>query len=84
MPRLRATALITALQDELEGEIQNEVYRVYVTDTLRIISENTAKYAGGSYATKRYAEIINPPKQSNLTAEQIIEQVAKNAGIEVI
>ena len=84
MPRLRATALITALQDALEGEIHEEIYRVYITDTLRIISENTAKYAGGAYATKRYAEIINPPKESNLTAEEIIGRVTKNAGIEVI
>lgn len=36
-------------------EKENERYRNYVTDALRIITENTAKEVGGSYLTSRFA-----------------------------
>ncbi len=45
---------------------------MYLTDTLRIIGENTAKYAGGSYIKKRYADIIIPHKEETRTGEEII------------
>lgn len=55
-------------------------YRVYVTDCLRIISENTGApataYGGnGHYMTKRYVEIINPPPEETRTGEEIVESI---------
>lgn len=50
---------------------------MYVTDALRIIGENTAKYAGGSYLKARWTDIIHPPKEETRTADEIIERMKK-------
>ena len=59
-------------------------YRIYVSDCLRIISENTAKIVGGSYITAKFADIINPKPVDNRTGEEIAADIIKRAGIEVI
>ena len=59
-------------------------YRIYVTDCLRIISENTAKIGGGSYITAKFADIINQKPDDNRTGEEIAADIIKRAGIEVI
>ena len=33
-------------------------YRIYVTDCLRMVTENTAKAVCGSYITAKFADII--------------------------
>lgn len=59
-------------------------YRIYVTDCLRIISENTAKIGGGSYITAKFKDIINPKPVDNRTGEEIAADIIKRACIEVI
>ena len=59
-------------------------YRIYVTDCLRIISENSAKMCGGAYITAKFADIINPKPADNRTGEEIAADIIKRAGIEVI
>ena len=59
-------------------------YRIYVTDCLRIISENTAKMVGGSYITAKFADIINPKPVDNRPGEEIAADIIKRAGIEVV
>ena len=62
-------------------------YRIYVTDCLRIISENTAKTRdcwGGSYINAKFTDIINPKPVDNRTGEVIAADIIKRAGIEVI
>ena len=59
-------------------------YRIYVTDCLRIISENTAKMGGGSYITAKFADIINTKPADNRTGEEIAADIIRRAGIEVI
>ena len=59
-------------------------YRIYVSDCLRIISENTAKMGGGSYITAKFADIINPKPADNRSGEEIAADIIKRAGIEVI
>lgn len=52
-------------------------YRAYLTDALRIIGENTAKYAGGSYLKARWADMALPRKEEARTAGEIIEHMKK-------
>ena len=47
-------------------------YRAYVTDSIKIACENTAKFAGGSYMNRRYIDIVNPPPEETRTADDII------------
>ena len=67
-----------------QSQQRDLAYRIYVTDCLRIISENTAKMGGGSYITANLADIINPKPVDNRTGEEIAADIIKRAGIEVI
>ena len=53
---------------------EEEVYKIYVTDALQIISQNTANFGGGKTIGIRYYDILNPPKEAN--AEEIIERIS--------
>ena len=65
---------------------RQEIYKIYVSDALRIIAENTAKFAGGSYIKKRYIDLIESKKQKEdkRTAQEIIDDVVNKAGIKVV
>ena len=67
-----------------QSQQRDFAYRIYVTDCLRIISENTAKMGGGSYITAKLADIINPKPVEDRTGEEIAADIIKRAGIEVI
>ena len=53
-------------------EQHEKAYKCYVTDALRIITENTAKANGGRYLQARYAELIEPIKEEKRTANEIV------------
>ncbi len=59
-------------------------YRIYVTDCLRMVTENTAKISNGSYTVAKFSDIINPKPVENRTGEEIAADIIKRAGIEVI
>lgn len=67
----------------LNEKSRNDAYRIYVTDALRIVAENTARYAGGNYIKARYADIIEPKKQDNRTCEEITADVVARCGLVV-
>ncbi len=56
-------------------ERKNQVYRAYITDALKSISENTAKYADGSYMKERYIDIVRPKPMENRTSNEIIGSI---------
>lgn len=53
---------------------------MYVTDALKAVAENTAKYAGGGYIKARYIEIIEPPPEETRTGEEIVAQMKAKLG----
>ena len=67
-----------------QSQQRDLAYRIYVSDCLRIISENTAKIGGGSHITAKFSDIINPKPVDNRTGEEIAADIIKLAGIEVI
>ena len=67
----------------LNEKARNDAYRIYVTDALRSVAENTARYAGGNYIKARYADIIEPKKQDNRTCEEITADVVARCGLVV-
>ncbi len=52
-------------------------YRVYVTDALRIISENTARVVSGNYIKLRFADAIKPQKEETRTSAEVIEHMKR-------
>ena len=64
-------------------EQEEKIYRVYVTDALRLTVENTAKFAGGNYIKARYIDIVEPKKQDNRTCEEITADIIQRCGLVV-
>ena len=63
-------------------EQEDKAYRIYVTDALRLISENTASSVGGKYITARFADVIAPPKEEdNRTCEEITAETIARCGL---
>lgn len=58
--------------------------RIYITDALKVIAENTSNFAGGSTLTVRYADILNGKGADSRTAQEIADDVIQRAGLEVI
>ena len=60
-------------------------YRIYVTECLRMMTENTAKQGGGSYINKPFEDVIgNSKPKDERTADEIIADISFRAGLEVI
>ena len=66
-----------------QSQQRDLAYRIYVSDCLRIISENAAKMCGEAYMKAKLADIINPDPVDNRTGEEIAADIIKRAGIEV-
>lgn len=66
-----------------ESQERDLAYRIYVTDCLRIISENTAKYSGGKYVSASLHDILYPKPEDTRTGEEIAADIIRRAGLEV-
>ncbi len=75
--------MISALPYALNKTAEDDLCRIYITDALKVLAENTAR-EGGKMMSKRYYDILNPGEEDNRTAEEIVEDVLSAAGIEVI
>lgn len=47
------------------------------------MTENTAKFAGGSFVQAKYSDLIDPKLQDNRTCEEITAEVVKRRGLVV-
>lgn len=60
------------------------LYRAYVTDALRIATENTAKQVSeGQYLSKRWIEIISPKAEDARSGEEIAVDVIRQMGLTI-
>ena len=67
-----------------QSQQRDLAYRIYVTDCLRMVAENTAKLSKGTYTVAKFSDIINPKPVDNRTGEEIAADIIKRSGIEVI
>lgn len=82
-PRLKVKAMFGVLPQLIKNQSIGETYQIYVTDCLRMISENTAKQSGGSYIPKRYADFITGPSKLKKTPQQIVADLEKSGAITI-
>lgn len=63
----------------------DQAYRIYVTDCLQLITENTALAVQGQYPTNRFRDILKNmyDPEPELSAEEIVEKIVKGAGLVV-
>lgn len=54
------------------------MYENYITDCLKLITENTGKFVAGGYMKQRFYDISNPPKEPEKeeTAEEVISRIS--------
>ena len=67
-----------------QSQQRDLAYRIYVTDCLRMISENAASGGGRSYMAAKFEDVVNPKPVDNRTGEELAADIIKRAGIEVI
>lgn len=59
---------------------ETEAFRAYVCEGLRILTENTANFGGGSVLSVRYDDVIHPKKRKELKADEVIDKLKKKLG----
>ena len=60
-----------------QKEQEEKAVKIYYAECLRAISENTAKFGGGSYIQAKLQDILDPKPVDNRTADEIIEGIRK-------
>lgn len=63
---------------------RQQIYRCYVADGLKSISESVAEHLGGSYLQERYVDLINgDTHKDERSADEIALEVIKKAGLKI-
>ena len=75
---------MSALPVIIQASAKDDVYKMYLTDAIKTLCENTAKMSGGAYIKARYVDLIVEKKDDPRTSEEIIsgisEKLAKIGG----
>lgn len=82
-PRISVGGLIRLLPILIKRQQEESAFRIYAAECMRTITENTAKFAGGSYMQAKYADIVNPKPQDNRTCEEITADIVRRCGLVV-
>lgn len=64
--------------------MEEKTYRIYVTDALQVIAENTAHMAGGKTMTVRWDELTKTKPKDTRTGEEIVADVLRKGGLKLI
>lgn len=75
MPKMSARAIISSLPVVILNHSQNMAYKVYTAEALRIITVNTAKFAGGNYIKQKYFDLITPKQEEKRTGQDIVNMI---------
>lgn len=69
---------------EFERESKELSYKIYVTNALKMVAENMAKYSNGSYPMQTWAEIIKPKPVDTRTGNEIVADIISKAGLTLV
>lgn len=79
------SGFFTYVQARQAQYMEELMYRVYVTDALQKIAENTANFAGGHIMPYRFYDAVygDEKEKEKESAEEIVRNVTSKAGLEV-
>ena len=60
------------------------IYKNYVCDCLKVIAENTARFAGGHIIAKTFNEIMSYKPAPKKSASEIIADITAKAGLKAL
>ena len=63
------------VQARSKEDVLEKTYRIYVTDCLKLIAENTARYASGTTIGVRYADLIEDKPEETRTSDEVISDI---------
>lgn len=68
-----------------EQKIEDEAYRAYVSENLRIIGQNTAMCLPGCglYIDKTLNDIMHPKREDTRTCSEIVDDIVSRCGLEI-
>lgn len=72
------------VEARLNKEYEQLLFMNYCANALQTMVENTALFAGGKVINKSFYELLEPKEEENVNAEQIIDKVLKQSGLEVV
>lgn len=61
--------------EKAKQDRNKEIYDTYITDGIKAISESLSAITGGKYLSKRYYDVIQPPKPVKEKPEDIINRI---------
>ena len=83
-PRLMSVrAVLATIKEKIKADAEKELFMLYAAKCLRLITENAAKQVGGEYITVEYDELIKFKPADNRSAEEVINDIASELGLEV-
>lgn len=83
LPRMACRAMISALPHAIKKQREDEIYKSYIADAVKCISENTAIHEESRVMARRYYDIIHPERaeeEDARTGEEIVEDVLSRIG----
>lgn len=73
--------VITHAVAEINERAEARRYRAYITDALMVMTENTAKFVGGSYVKTRWLK--DKELEDERTGDEVALEVIMRAGLKV-
>lgn len=77
VPRMRVGAVISVLSPIIMQIQRERFFWAYVCDSLHYQPQN-------KYISKRYSEVVDPPKEDTRAPEEIAAEIIKKAGLTVL
>lgn len=74
---LSVKAILPVLRESVREQNEKIAFQIYLTDALKVIGENTAKYSGGSYLKVRFEDIVHPRPEETRTPEEVKNQITQ-------
>lgn len=71
------------LPTAIKRQCEQDIFCDYIANGIQMISENTARNAGGRYLSLSYMEIIHPKPVDNRTGDEIVEDIIRRAGLKI-
>jgi hypothetical protein len=78
--KLGIKAILSTLPYKIKEQFDVEEFRDYVARCTRILTENTAKFAGGGYMKAEYSEIIKPKPVKKYVSGEITSKIRSKLG----
>ena len=82
----KAGTIIRLILAEYKRQQEELAFRIYMTESIRLLTENTARFSGGSVIKERYYDIVNRKHEyeEEKSGDEIVRDIVTRAELELI